>query len=150
MSPLEGWSATIAASWPVSASASSAARCAWSESVVRSVRGARVCYVAQSAAAAFNPSHRLGDQVIEASLRHRLMTREQAPKCLFDEAAAEAASIQPASTAQDASAARAERRERERDCFRDAERRVRAKLARLQAAMRRTIRVMDAHNANIH
>ncbi len=45
---------------------------------IRSVRGARVCYVAQSAAAAFNPSHRLGDQVIEASLRHRLMTREQA------------------------------------------------------------------------
>ena len=45
---------------------------------IRTVRGARVCYVAQSAAAAFNPSHRLGDQVIEASLRHRLMTREQA------------------------------------------------------------------------
>ena len=45
---------------------------------IRAVRGARVCYVAQSAAAAFNPSHRLGDQVIEASLRHRLMTREEA------------------------------------------------------------------------
>ena len=34
---------------------------------VRALRGAKVCYVAQSAAAAFNPAHRLGEQVIEAS-----------------------------------------------------------------------------------
>ncbi|ANL36585.1 ABC transporter ATP-binding protein [Rhizobium phaseoli] len=47
---------------------------------VRKIRGARVCYVAQSAAAAFNPAHRLGDQVIEASLKHGLMTREEARK----------------------------------------------------------------------
>lgn len=47
---------------------------------IRTVRGARVCYVAQSAAAAFNPAHRLGDQVIEASLNHGLMTREEARK----------------------------------------------------------------------
>ncbi|NEJ72925.1 ATP-binding cassette domain-containing protein [Rhizobium phaseoli] len=47
---------------------------------IRKIRGARVCYVAQSAAAAFNPAHRLGDQVIEASLKHGLMSREEARK----------------------------------------------------------------------
>ncbi|MBX5168273.1 ABC transporter ATP-binding protein [Rhizobium sp. NZLR1b] len=47
---------------------------------IRKIRGARVCYVAQSAAAAFNPAHRLGDQVIEASLKHGLMIREEARK----------------------------------------------------------------------
>ena len=47
---------------------------------VRKIRGARVCYVAQSAAAAFNPAHRLGDQVIEASVKHGLMSREEARK----------------------------------------------------------------------
>ncbi len=45
---------------------------------IRKVRGARVCYVAQSAAAAFNPAHKLGDQVIEATLTHGLMTVEEA------------------------------------------------------------------------
>ncbi|MHA7971593.1 ABC transporter ATP-binding protein [Rhizobium sp. CAU 1783] len=50
------------------------------KSGIRKVRGARVCYVAQSAAAAFNPAHKLGDQVIEASLTHRLMTVEEARK----------------------------------------------------------------------
>ncbi len=48
------------------------------KSGIRRVRGARVCYVAQSAAAAFNPAHKLGDQVIEATLTHRLMTIEEA------------------------------------------------------------------------
>ncbi|MDQ0321009.1 peptide/nickel transport system ATP-binding protein [Pararhizobium capsulatum DSM 1112] len=47
---------------------------------IRSVRGCKVCYVAQSAAAAFNPAHRLGEQVIEASLRHKIMTRSEAEK----------------------------------------------------------------------
>ncbi|NIZ03806.1 ABC transporter ATP-binding protein [Thalassospira lucentensis] len=47
---------------------------------IRSIRGARVCYVAQSAAASFNPAHKLGDQVIESSLEHGLMTREEARK----------------------------------------------------------------------
>ena len=47
---------------------------------IRKIRGARVCYVAQSAAAAFNPAHRLGDQVIEASIKHGLMTRQEARK----------------------------------------------------------------------
>ncbi|MFV0473451.1 MAG: ABC transporter ATP-binding protein [Pikeienuella sp.] len=45
---------------------------------IRQIRGRRVCYVAQSAAAAFNPAHRLMDQVIEASLLHGLMRREEA------------------------------------------------------------------------
>ncbi|MBB4185440.1 ABC transporter ATP-binding protein [Sinorhizobium terangae] len=45
---------------------------------INTVRGAQVCYVAQSAAAAFNPAHKLGDQVIEASLRHGLMSRDEA------------------------------------------------------------------------
>ncbi|TAV20811.1 ABC transporter ATP-binding protein [Rhizobium ruizarguesonis] len=45
---------------------------------IRQIRGARVCYVAQSAAAAFNPAHRLGDQVIEASVKHGLMTKDKA------------------------------------------------------------------------
>ncbi|TXI08019.1 MAG: ABC transporter ATP-binding protein [Rhizobium sp.] len=50
------------------------------KSGIRKIRGARVCYVAQSAAAAFNPAHRLGDQVIEATVKHRLMSREEARK----------------------------------------------------------------------
>ncbi|HAI30901.1 MAG TPA: ABC transporter, partial [Thalassospira sp.] len=37
---------------------------------IRKIRGARVCYVAQSAAASFNPAHKLGDQVIEATVEH--------------------------------------------------------------------------------
>jgi peptide/nickel transport system ATP-binding protein len=48
------------------------------KSGIRKLRGDRVCYVAQSAAAAFNPAHRLGDQVIEATVAHRLMTVEEA------------------------------------------------------------------------
>lgn len=47
---------------------------------IRQIRGARVCYVAQSAAAAFNPAHRLGDQVIEASIKHGLMSKQEAKK----------------------------------------------------------------------
>lgn len=47
---------------------------------IRQIRGARVCYVAQSAAAAFNPAHRLGDQVVEASIKHGLMSKDEARK----------------------------------------------------------------------
>ncbi len=42
------------------------------------IRGARVCYVAQSAAAAFNPAHRLGAQVIEGTIHHGIMSRAEA------------------------------------------------------------------------
>ena len=45
---------------------------------LRAVRGRRVAYVAQSAAAAFNPSYRLIDQVVEASLHHGVASRAQA------------------------------------------------------------------------
>ncbi|GMG81921.1 ABC transporter ATP-binding protein [Paralimibaculum aggregatum] len=48
------------------------------KSGIRGVRGRRVTYVAQSAAAAFNPAHRLGDQVVEAALKHGLMSRREA------------------------------------------------------------------------
>ncbi|HOZ63562.1 MAG TPA: ABC transporter ATP-binding protein [Burkholderiaceae bacterium] len=44
----------------------------------RSVRGKRIAYIAQSASAAFNPVHTLMDQVCEAPLIHKLMTRQEA------------------------------------------------------------------------
>jgi peptide/nickel transport system ATP-binding protein len=45
---------------------------------LRSLRGREVTYVAQSAAAAFNPAKKLMEQVIEATLHHKLMSREEA------------------------------------------------------------------------
>jgi peptide/nickel transport system ATP-binding protein len=45
---------------------------------VRKIRGHRVTYVAQSAAAAFNPARTIGEQVIEAAVRHGLMSRRDA------------------------------------------------------------------------
>ncbi len=42
------------------------------------LRGNRIAYIAQSAAAAFNPSLNIMDQVVEAALVHRLMDRAQA------------------------------------------------------------------------
>ncbi len=47
-------------------------------SSLRGLRGREVTYVAQSAAAAFNPAKRLMEQVIETTLLHGLMTRDQA------------------------------------------------------------------------
>jgi peptide/nickel transport system ATP-binding protein len=44
----------------------------------RQMRGKRIAYIAQSATAAFNPSHTLMDQVCEAPLIHKLMTRTEA------------------------------------------------------------------------
>jgi peptide/nickel transport system ATP-binding protein len=44
----------------------------------RRTRGKRIAYIAQSATAAFNPSHTLMDQVCEAPLIHKLMTRTEA------------------------------------------------------------------------
>jgi peptide/nickel transport system ATP-binding protein len=46
----------------------------------RKLRGREVCYVAQSAAAAFNPAHKLMRQVVEASLRHGISSRAEAEK----------------------------------------------------------------------
>ena len=45
---------------------------------LRALRGREVTYVAQSAAAAFNPAKRLMEQVIEATLHHGLMRRAEA------------------------------------------------------------------------
>jgi len=45
---------------------------------LRGLRGREVTYVAQSAAAAFNPAKRLIDQVIEATLLHAIMPRAAA------------------------------------------------------------------------
>ncbi|RWK88906.1 MAG: ABC transporter ATP-binding protein, partial [Mesorhizobium sp.] len=47
---------------------------------LRKVRGSEVCYVAQSAAAAFNPAHRLIDQVVEAAILHGIGSRAEAEK----------------------------------------------------------------------
>ncbi|CAN7498760.1 ABC transporter ATP-binding protein [Rhizobium sp. LjRoot254] len=47
---------------------------------IRKLRGREVCYVAQSAAAAFNPAQRLMDQVVESSLKHGVANRAEAEK----------------------------------------------------------------------
>ena len=49
-----------------------------SASECRALRGARIAYVAQSAAASFNPSHKLIDQHTEAPLQYRLKKRMEA------------------------------------------------------------------------
>ncbi|MCC2687332.1 MAG: transporter related protein [Rhizobiaceae bacterium] len=49
-------------------------------STTRKLRGREVCYVAQSAAAAFNPAHRLMDQVVEAALLHGVAGRAEAER----------------------------------------------------------------------
>ena len=51
------------------------------------IRGRRVSYVAQSAAAGFNPAARLEEQVIEATVLHRICSRKEAlarSKYLFE------------------------------------------------------------------
>ena len=49
-----------------------------SEAEKRQLWGARIAYVAQSAAAAFNPAHRLIDQTVETAVRDGIRTRDQA------------------------------------------------------------------------
>lgn len=48
------------------------------EAEKQKLRGARIAYVAQSAAAAFNPAHTLMEQTIEAGVRHGLVSAEEA------------------------------------------------------------------------
>ncbi|MGI9413055.1 MAG: ABC transporter ATP-binding protein, partial [Hyphomicrobiales bacterium] len=50
----------------------------------RDLRGRKVAYVAQSAAAAFNPALRIGDQVTEAAQIHNLMSRSEATERAVD------------------------------------------------------------------
>ena len=49
-----------------------------SEAEKQALRGHRIAYVAQSAAAAFNPAHRLIDQTIEATLTHNVKPAAEA------------------------------------------------------------------------
>ncbi len=45
---------------------------------VRNLRGRRVAYLAQSAAAAFNPALTIGEQVTESAVQHGIMTQAEA------------------------------------------------------------------------
>jgi peptide/nickel transport system ATP-binding protein len=47
---------------------------------LRALRGSRIAYVAQSAAASFNPSHRLIDQYTEGPMLHGISSREDSEK----------------------------------------------------------------------
>lgn len=47
---------------------------------LRPIRGEKVAYLAQSAAATFNPSIRINEQVTEAPILHKTKTKEQADK----------------------------------------------------------------------
>ena len=49
-----------------------------SEEELSAIRGRHIAYIAQSAAAAFNPSRRIMAQVIEPAIIHRIMTRQEA------------------------------------------------------------------------
>ena len=49
-----------------------------SKDQLRHLRGRRIAYVAQSAAASFNPAHKLIDQFAEAPLLHGVMRRDEA------------------------------------------------------------------------
>jgi peptide/nickel transport system ATP-binding protein len=50
----------------------------------RDLRGSRIAYVAQSAAASFNPAHRLIDQTVETAVRHGVANREDAVRTAID------------------------------------------------------------------
>ena len=54
------------------------------EKELRKIRGVRISYVAQSAAASFNPAHKLIKQHAEASIHHGLMNFEEAEKNAVD------------------------------------------------------------------
>jgi peptide/nickel transport system ATP-binding protein len=51
-----------------------------SEETRRKMRGTRIAYVAQSAAASFNPAHKLMDQTLETELREGKRSRAEAEK----------------------------------------------------------------------
>ncbi|MCP4623193.1 MAG: ABC transporter ATP-binding protein [bacterium] len=54
------------------------------EEELRKIRGVRISYVAQSAAASFNPAHRLINQYAEAPIRHSLMNFNKAEEKAVD------------------------------------------------------------------
>ncbi|TMJ39085.1 MAG: ABC transporter ATP-binding protein, partial [Alphaproteobacteria bacterium] len=49
-----------------------------SEEERRALRGSRIAYVAQSAAASFNPAHRIIDQTVETAVGHEVLDRSKA------------------------------------------------------------------------
>lgn len=49
-----------------------------SDEALRELRGSRIAYVAQSAAASFNPAHRLIEQTVETAVRHGIKSRADA------------------------------------------------------------------------
>lgn len=51
-----------------------------SDKELRKVRGVRISYVAQSAAASFDPAHRLIRQYVEAPVKHGILSRAEAEK----------------------------------------------------------------------
>jgi peptide/nickel transport system ATP-binding protein len=51
-----------------------------SDDELRLIRGSKIAYVAQSAAASFNPSHRVIDQYTEMPVQHGVMDKNQAEK----------------------------------------------------------------------
>ncbi|WP_245469484.1 ABC transporter ATP-binding protein, partial [Mesorhizobium sp. M7A.F.Ca.MR.362.00.0.0] len=55
-----------------------------SEKGRRRLRGSRIAYVAQSAAASFNPAHRLLEQTVETAVAHGLAGREEANRSAVD------------------------------------------------------------------
>ena len=55
-----------------------------SKDELRQLRGHRISYVAQSAAASFNPAHKLIDQFCEAPMIHNVMSRSQATEYAID------------------------------------------------------------------
>jgi len=55
-----------------------------SEAERRKICGARIAYVAQSAAASFNPAHRIIDQYVEAPLQHGVMGKAEAKRTAVD------------------------------------------------------------------
>jgi peptide/nickel transport system ATP-binding protein len=63
-----------------SAARSATPTCSASEAGRRQLRGRRVAYIAQSAAASFNPSRTIMDQVVETAHIHSLMPRAEAEK----------------------------------------------------------------------
>ncbi|MBC8379148.1 MAG: ABC transporter ATP-binding protein [Planctomycetes bacterium] len=55
-----------------------------SQEFKRKIRGTRIAYVAQSAAASFNPAHRLVNQYAEAPVQHGLMSFSEAEEKAVD------------------------------------------------------------------
>ncbi|MBW0004772.1 MAG: ABC transporter ATP-binding protein [Hyphomicrobiales bacterium] len=55
-----------------------------SEAERRRLWGSRIAYVAQSAAASFNPAHKLLDQCVEASIGHQIAAEEDAKRNAVD------------------------------------------------------------------